>query len=101
MAFTFLSENGFPYLWILLALGVLIYYASRGIYRLWFHPLAEFPGPKVAALTYWYEGYYELIQNGGNQCAPEVGGVRAKYGPIIRINPDGIYEAILFCLCTG
>ncbi|KAL1638431.1 hypothetical protein SLS56_000240 [Neofusicoccum ribis] len=66
--------------------GVLtLYLVAGGIYRLYFSPLAKFPGPKLAALTLWYEFYYDVILRG--QFTFKVQELHQKYGPIIRINP--------------
>lgn len=34
------------------------------IWRLYWSPLAKFPGPKSVALTYWVEFYYDVIKGG-------------------------------------
>jgi len=47
-----------------LGLGLLAYIFLRSIYRLYFHPLRKIPGPKLAAITYGYEFYYNVIKRG-------------------------------------
>jgi hypothetical protein len=41
-------------------------------------PLAKFPGPKLAAVTLWYDFYYGVIRNG--LYIREIEKMHAKYG---------------------
>lgn len=48
------------------------------IYRLYAHPLAGFPGPKLAAATFLYEFYYDIIK--GGMYIWEIERMHEKYG---------------------
>ncbi|EPE28199.1 Cytochrome P450 [Glarea lozoyensis ATCC 20868] len=71
--------------WKVVAAMLAIYCASLACYRLFLHPLAKFPGPKLAAITRCYEGYYDLILEG--QYTFKIAEMHKSYGPIIRISP--------------
>ncbi len=51
---------------ILLNLTVVavIYIIVLVIYRVFLSPLANVPGPKIAAATGWYESYYDCLRAG-------------------------------------
>lgn len=55
---------------------------ALGIYCLLFHPLVKFPGPKIAAISTYYEGYYELIHKGGGKFYQEIDRIHRTYGTI-------------------
>ncbi|KAG8526052.1 uncharacterized protein KY384_000814 [Bacidia gigantensis] len=79
MAITTLDQLG-----ILLVTGA-AYLLGLVVYRLYFSPLAKFPGPKIAAATLWYEFIYDVRKQG--RYLWKIAEMHEKYGPIVRINP--------------
>ena len=59
------------------------YLAGLTIYRLFFSPLAGFPGPKIAAATGFYETYYDVVLNG--QYVFKIKEMHEKYGQSVRM----------------
>jgi len=48
------------------------------VYRLLFHPLSSFPGPKLAAVTSLYQVYYDVYR--GGQFLDKLKELHAIYG---------------------
>lgn len=66
-----------------LAVGAYTLYGA--LWRLYLSPIAHIPGPKLAALTLWYEFYYDVVL--GGQYTFKIIELHKQYGPIIRISP--------------
>lgn len=69
----------------------IIYTITKLIYRLFLHPLSHFPGPKLAAVTFWYEAYFDVFLNPGGQFIYHLDTLHEQYGPIIRVSPEEIH----------
>lgn len=63
---------------VLLPLVFVLYPISLVVYRLYFHPLAKFPGPKLAAITDLNEFYWNALKDG--QATHKRREWHAKYG---------------------
>jgi hypothetical protein len=67
----------------------IVYLVIRTIYRLSFHPLAKFPGPRLAAVTSMYSASYDLpFETSFCKKLPEL---HDRYGPIVRIRPNQLH----------
>ena len=49
---------------VLTALVISLYITLLYLYRMYLSPLSKIPGPKLAAASLFYEGYYDLVKNG-------------------------------------
>ncbi|KIW26376.1 uncharacterized protein PV07_09476 [Cladophialophora immunda] len=75
---------------ILYSLGLcLATVAIKIIYRLTLHPLARFPGPKIAAITNLYAVNHDLISK--DSLVKHLKALHDKYGPIVRVRPNELH----------
>ena len=66
-------------MYVAVFLGALCaYLLSLVIYRLYLSPIANFPGPKLAAVSRWYEFYYEVVLRG--QFTFHISELHKRYG---------------------
>ncbi|KAI2618667.1 cytochrome P450 [Hypomontagnella submonticulosa] len=73
----------------LMLIGYFVWGVCLAVYRVTLHPLANIPGPKLAAMTWWYECYYEVFL--GGKYFKRMAEMHREYGPIVRINPNEVH----------
>ena len=61
------------------AAALTILFLAKIMYRLTLHPLAAFPGPKLAAVTNMYGAFYDLSSSTSSY-VKELPALHAKYG---------------------
>ena len=67
-----------------------IFWCLRAIYNLTLHPLAKWPGSKLAAVsTAWYEWYWNLYREG--ELLHEIERLHVVHGPVIRIGTNELH----------
>ena len=66
----------------LIITSFLVWYASRLVYNVYFHPLSKFPGPRLAGASRWYEGYFDNLVGRGGQYMYEIDRIHRDYGSL-------------------
>ncbi|KAF3804593.1 Trichodiene oxygenase [Colletotrichum gloeosporioides] len=90
--FTYVALGGSLWSTVSVIVFVLLFYAlGLGVYRLTFHPLSKFPGPKLSAFTGWYELYVDTFGGPRETFAYQIQRMHQDYGPIVRINPHELH----------
>ncbi|KAJ6133016.1 hypothetical protein N7471_008231 [Penicillium samsonianum] len=69
--------------------SVVAYNLVMVIYRLYFHKLSRFPGPRLAAATGLYEVYFSTWGPGIFEY--EIDNMHRKFGPVVRITPEEVH----------
>ncbi|KAK4663060.1 hypothetical protein QC763_600690 [Podospora pseudopauciseta] len=78
------QPNPFQATFLLTTSYILGLFSSISIYRLYFHRLRSFPGPKLAAITKFWHVWQ--CRYGKNHLVIE--GLRAQHGSVIRTGPE-------------
>jgi hypothetical protein len=75
---------------VLVLITVSLAFVTANIaYRLFFSPISNVPGPRLAALTYLYEFYYDGLSHG--RYLWKIQELHEKYGSIVRVNPREVH----------
>ncbi|KAK7052836.1 hypothetical protein VNI00_004155 [Paramarasmius palmivorus] len=73
----------------LILASLTLFLSTTLIYRLAFHPLRHFPGPKLAAVTEFYQAYFDVVK--GGRLLNHLRHLHGEYGPVVRIGPNTLH----------
>ena len=99
---------------LLLCSAIVFVIVLKATYNLYFHPLAKFPGPRLAAASSWWEVYVELVRGQPwslrlvelhevygmlfEGLIPRIADIDEVYsGDIVRIGPNEVCTRCHFC----
>lgn len=57
---------------------LVLYFVYITVYRLFLSPIAGFPGPRLAAWSYWYEFWYDVVAE--PEYTFKIGRLHKQYG---------------------
>ena len=70
----------------------LLYLISRSIWFLYFSPLSHFPGPRLAAISYVYEFYFDAWQPGNYVW--QIGKLHKRFGELAAAQERPTFSAL-------
>ncbi|KAK7532076.1 cytochrome P450 monooxygenase-like protein [Phyllosticta citribraziliensis] len=76
----------FPTLLLTSAAIGITWIAWQALYNVYFHPLARFPGPRLAAATRYWKAWVECVQE--KSFTHELEKLHARYGKVVRVGPN-------------
>lgn len=70
-------------------LSVTVWTILKSVYNIYFHPLARFPGPKLAAASIWWETYVDVVKG---ELSLTLIDLHAKYGARCHVTDASVQE---------
>ncbi|RLL99566.1 hypothetical protein CFD26_107307 [Aspergillus turcosus] len=67
-------------------IALLLYYCGLCLYRIYFHPLAKYPGPLLARISDWYIAFHSWK----GDLPKDIFECHGKYGDVVRYGPNRI-----------
>lgn len=75
-------------LFVTLVCLVILRWLGTALYRLCLSPVASIPGPRLAAITFWYEFYYDVWRKG--QYTWKLKDLHKEYGKFSALNSSKV-----------